>query len=343
MTPTMLDFTGLEAFIRRHTKFVVITHVNPDGDALGSEIGFAEWLKSLGKSVRVINHSPTPYNYHFLDHPDPVVEQFDVTLHDSVLRDADALFLLDVNDPERARSLGPYLSKGTPPVCVIDHHLEPKQFAEFYLVDTDATSTGEMIYRIIRELQPRIGGSLSAKAAMALYVAIITDTGSFRFPRTDSEVLRMCADLLDAGADPVLAYEQVYNQSPASRLLLMRDCLNSLQYHHHDRVAIQYVLQSQLHEISAQEEDVDGFVQMPFQVRGIVMSIFLLELKEGWKVSVRSKGDVSAASLAQKFGGNGHFHAAGARIHGSLTLQEVLDALITESANALKRAAAPQG
>jgi phosphoesterase RecJ-like protein len=338
MTPTTLDFAGLEAFIRRHTRFVIITHVNPDGDALGSEIGFAEWLISLGKTVHVINHSPTPHNYLFLDDPDPVVQQFDAKLHDSTFLSANALFLLDVNDPERARSLGPYLSKGTPPVCVIDHHLEPKQFADLYLVDTDATSTGEMIYRIIRELQPRLGGSISPKAAMALYVAIITDTGSFRFPRTDSEVLRMCADLLDAGADPVRAYEQVYNQSPASRLLLMRDCLNSLQYHHHDRVAIQFVLQAQLKEINAQEEDVDGFVQMPFQVRGIVLSIFLLELKEGWKVSVRSKGDVSAASVAQKFGGNGHFHAAGARIHGTLTLREMLDALVQESANALHRA-----
>jgi phosphoesterase RecJ-like protein len=335
MADTPFDFASLESFIRDHTSFVIVTHVNPDGDALGSEIGLAEWLISLGKTVRVINHSPTPYNYHFLDEPAPIVEQFDEARHDAVLRESDAIFLLDVNDTDRARSVGKYLIGGKPPVAVIDHHLEPKQFASFYIVDTDATSTGEMIYRIIRELRPRMGGSLSAKGAMALYVAIITDTGSFRFPRTDSEVLRMCADLLDAGADPVKAYEMVYNQSPASRLLLMRDCLNSLQYHHDSRMALQFVLQSQLKEIGAQEEDVDGFVQMPFQVRGIALSVFLLELKEGWKVSVRSKSTVSAASIAQKFGGNGHFHAAGARVHGTMALQDMLKALVSEGKLAL--------
>jgi phosphoesterase RecJ-like protein len=336
MADTVLDYPALERFIRSHQSFVIVTHVNPDGDAIGSEIGLAEWLLSLGKSVRVINHSPTPYNFHFLDSDNPIVEQFEPEKHDNVILSSDAIFLLDVNDPERARSVGKYLVTGRPPVAVIDHHLNPKEFASLYLVDTDATSTGEMIYCIIRELQPSLGGTVTPKAAMALYVAIITDTGSFRFPRTDSEVLRMCADLLDAGADPVVAYEHVYNQSPATRLLLMRDCLNSLQYHHNDRMAIQYVLQSQLKELGAQEEDVDGFVQMPFQVRGIVLSIFLLQLKEGWKISARSKGDVSAASVAQKFGGNGHFHAAGARVHGEMTLKEMLDALISEGENALK-------
>jgi phosphoesterase RecJ-like protein len=195
-----------------------------------------------------------------------------------------------------------------------------------------------MIYRIIRELQPRLGGEITQKAAMALYVAISTDTGNFRFPRTDSEVFRMCADLLDHGADPVRAYDMVFNQSPASRLLLMRDCLNSLQYHHNDRMAVQYVLQSQLKEIGANEEDVDGFVQMPFQVGGIVLSVFLLELREGWKISARSKGDVSAASLAQKFGGNGHFHAAGAHVHGEITLKDILQAIVAEGKNSLTAA-----
>ena len=319
---TSLDYSAFVELVRRTSSFVITTHVNPDGDALGGEIGLAEWLISLGKGVRVINHSPTPYNYEFLDSDNRIVEQFDEAKHDAMLKEAEAILVLDVNDPERTRSLGPYV-RNAKFVAVIDHHLAPKDFAKEYYVDTEACSTGELIMRLFEQASPILGGSMSKKGATALYVAIMTDTGSFRFPRTDSEIFRMCADLLDLGVDPVAAYDKVYNSSPASRLLLLRECLNSLSYHYDERMALQVIMQAQLAATNATEEDVDGFVQMPFQVGGIVLSVFLLELKQGWKISCRSKGTVSAAQLAQSFEGGGHFHAAGARIHTSDSLEEM--------------------
>ena len=350
-----VNFDSLFPLIREHSSFIITSHVNPDGDALGSEIGLAEWLLSLGKQVRVINHSPTPYNYFVFDEPNPVLEQFKQEAHEKALRSAEVIFVLDVNDPGRVRSVGSYLSRGaglppgapipepvSVPIVVIDHHLNPKDFASQYFIDTDATSTGELIYRLIRQAQPSLGGTITPKAAMALYVAIMTDTGSFRFPRTDSGTLRMCADLLDLGADPVRAYDEVYNQSPAGRLLLMRECLNSFEYHHENRMAFQAIMQSQLEAAGAMEEDVDGFVQMPFQVRGIVLSVFLLELKEGWKISTRSKGNVSAAAFAQSFGGNGHFNAAGARVHGKISLGDMKQMILENAAKVLAEAA-PKG
>ena len=323
-----INYSSFTDLVREHHSFVITTHVNPDGDALGSEIGFAEWLLSIGKEVHVINHSPTPYNYLFLDQPAPIIEQFNEAKHASTIQSADLIFVLDVNDPERTRSLGRYLTNTEQPVVVIDHHLEPKQFATSYFLDTEACSTGELIVRLVQQSMPILGGSLSPKAAMALYVAIMTDTGSFRFPRTDSGIFRMCADLLDLGADPVRAYNEVYNTSPPGRLLLMRECLNSLEYHYDGRMAFQVILRSQLEQTGALEEDVDGFVQMPFQVKGIMLSVFLLELKEGWKISTRSKDKVSAARFAQFFGGNGHYNAAGARVHVEQTLDEMKRAII---------------
>jgi len=330
MTTSPFDPSAFIGLIQGHESFVLTTHVNPDGDALGSEIGFAEWLLSLGKNVRIINHSPTPYNYLFLDQPNPIIEQFDPARHADVLQNAELIFVLDVNDPNRTRSLEPFLAdtpslrrRGQGVVAVIDHHLNAKSFANDYFLDTDACSTGELIVRLIEAAQPVLGGTISPKAATALYVALMTDTGSFRFPRTTAAIFRMCADLLELGADPVRTYNEVYNTSPPGRLLLIRDALTSLEYHYDNRMALQCIMQSDLRAASAEEEDVDGLVQLPFQVKGIVLSVFLLELKEGWKISTRSKDDVSAADFAKMFGGNGHFHAAGARVNETHTLEEM--------------------
>jgi phosphoesterase RecJ-like protein len=333
-----IDAAAFVELIRNVKTIALTTHVNPDGDALGSEIGLAEWLISIGKTVSVVNHSPTPYNYFFLDTGTPIIEQYDVAKHDALLKLVDLLLVLDVNDPGRIRSIGPYALADKSKVAVIDHHLEPQDFAREYFIDTEACSTGELIYQLVTAAIPMLGGAITPKGANALYVAIMTDTGSFKFPRTDSGVFRMCADLLDLGADPVASYNEVYNSAPAARLLLMRECLNSLEYQFENRMAFQSITQSQLRSIGANEEDVDGFVQMPFQVGGIVLSAFLLELKEGWKLSVRSKGDVSAAALAQAFGGNGHFNAAGARIAEALPFGDVKAQIIAKAGSILQSA-----
>lgn len=338
MTNLPLDFSPIIRLIRERDSFVITTHVNPDGDALGSEIGLAEWLLSIGKSVSIINHSPTPYNYAFLDAENPLIEQFDEKKHPAIIREADVVFVLDVNDPERTRSLGSFLLNSKKPIVVIDHHLNPKQFATETYIDTDACSTGELIDRLITEAQPMLGGTITPKAAQALYAAIMTDTGSFRFPRTNATIFRMCADLLELGADPVRIYNEIYNTSPPGRLKLIRDALNSLEYHYDGLMAFQCILQAQLHAAEADDEDVDGLVQLPFQVRGIVLSVFLLELKEGWKVSTRSKNDISAAKFAQTFGGNGHFHAAGARVHESHTLEEMKHTIVAKAGPILAEA-----
>ncbi|MDP4237707.1 MAG: DHH family phosphoesterase, partial [Bacteroidota bacterium] len=286
---------------------------NPDGDSLGCEIGFAEWLISIGKEVRVFNHSHIPENYKFLDRESPIIEIFDAEKHAQTIAEADAFFLLDTNDPLRAKSLAPFISAHKNPV-LIDHHLDPKDFAKERFIDTDATSTGEMIFNLIKASQKDLGGSISRKAAQALYVAIMTDTGSFRFPRTDSDIFRISADLIDLGADPVVAYNETYNSAKASRVLLIGKCLSSLKFFFDDRLATQAIMQKDLNEAGAVEEEVDGFVQFPLQVATVEFSIFILELREGWKVSFRSKGNKSAAEVSKLFGGNGHFHAAGARI-----------------------------
>src|ERR1035437_6089876 len=143
-----LNITAFVRLIREHQSFGITTHVNPDGDALGSEVGLAERLLSIGKEVHVVNHSATPYNPRFLDAERPIIEQHDEKKHEQVVRGVDAILVLDVNDPVRTRSFAKYLAETSQHIAVIDHHLSPKPFASEYLLDTDASSTGEMILRL---------------------------------------------------------------------------------------------------------------------------------------------------------------------------------------------------
>lgn len=328
---------SLEDFIsviNNNSSFVITTHVNPDGDALGSELGLADWLRSIGKSARIINHSKTPENYLFLDNESPLIEVYDEAKHRSAIESADVLILLDTNDPERSRSLEQYFSNHKN-IVLIDHHLYPKQFAHTEFIDTEASSTGEMLYRLIAGSQKTLGGSISSKGAQGLYVAIMTDTGSFRFPRTDADIFRMSAELIELGANPVTAYDNTYNSARPSRVKLIGRCLGTLQFHYSDKLATQYILQGDLAEFNAAEEEVDGFVQFPLQVETVVFSIFILELKTAWKISFRSKGEYSAALLAQEFGGNGHFHAAGARVAEKMELGELVNRILLKAGNLL--------
>jgi len=324
------DTNKFISLIKGIKRIVLTSHINPDGDSLGSEIGFAEWLISVGKDVRVFNHSPIPANYQFLDKDSPIIEVFEAPKHEDSIQKADAFFLLDTNDPLRAKSLAPYLFSHKNPI-MIDHHLDPKDFAKLTFIDTEATSTGEMIYRLIRAAQKELGGTISPKGAQGLYVGIMTDTGSFRFPRTKSDTFRMSAELIDLGADPVHTYNETYNSSRASKVLLVGRSLASLKFYFEDHLATQVIFQKDLIETGSTEEEVDGFVQFPLQVATAEFSVFILELREGWKVSFRSKGNKSAAEVAKHFGGNGHYHAAGARIFEKKTFgelhQEILEAV----------------
>jgi phosphoesterase RecJ-like protein len=337
MYPTIFEFQPADfvKLVATANSFALTTHINPDGDALGSEIGLAEWLMGIGKTVGVYNHSPIPDNYTFLDEERPIIQNYSAEKHKEDILNADVLIMMDTNDPARTKSLADLFPLHKYPV-LIDHHLEPKDFAILRFIDTEATSTGEMIYRLVTEAQKELGGKISPKAAQGLYTAIMTDTGSFRFPRTDSDIFRACADLIDLGADPVKTYDETYNSAKPSRVKLIGKCLSSLQFFFDDRLATQVIMQSDLKESGAIEEEVDGFVQFPLQVDTVEFSIFILELRQGWKMSFRSKGNKSAAEVAKQFGGNGHFNAAGARVYEEIKFADlhkrVLDAVAQELA-----------
>ena len=311
-------------------SFVLTTHVNPDGDGLGSEIALAEWLSSQAKNVHIINYSATPEIYLFLDAHDRI-GRYDPSRDNPLLAAADVIVILDTNQPERLRNMQQPVLDSRATKLVIDHHLEPHPFADHYLIDADATSTGEIMYRLLSRLSHE---SLTPLVAQNLYCAIMTDTGSFRYPRVDSDIHRMVADLIDRGADPVSIYSNVYERWSNGRIHLLGEMLAGLQTSEGGMVATVSVTQDMLRRTGTAEVDTDNFTVYPMSVQGVLIGILLLELKDGIKLSVRSRGEIPINELAKEFGGNGHLNAAGARLHG-VSLEEVRSAVVRAAARYL--------
>lgn len=297
-------------------RIVISTHVNPDGDAIGSALGLWNALTERGKTVTVVNHSPTPSNLRFL-HGAEHIRVFHPETDFSLVTSADLICILDVNNPARLEDVGHAVLAAQCLKMVIDHHREPKEFADIYAIDTDASSACEMIARLLI-----LGGyKISAATATALYTGIMTDTGNFRFPRTDAELHRLTANLIKSGADPVMIYDRVFNSGSLARTKLLGKALAGVETFYGGKLCVMTVRHSYFEETGAHIEDTEGFVQSTLSIGGVVMGIMFVELSGVIKISVRSKGEVSAVNVAKEFGGGGHFNAAAARLHGT-TLED---------------------
>ena len=319
-------FEKFRQVIQQGNRFVLTTHVNPDPDAIGSELAMARFLTSLGKIVAVLNHSATPVYCTFLD-PKGIVEQFDPPHHANMVLNADVIIVLDANQPERLQSLKPYLLSSKAVKVCIDHHPDKTPFADLYIVDESTAATGEILYGLLRFLDEN---SITPDIASPLYAAIMTDTGSFRFPKTDPELHRIVADLIEHGADPVDTYRRIYEQGTANRLQLLGGVLSTLQLAHDGKVATMFVTREMFQRTGTSEEDIENFINYTLTISGVQIGLLFTELPDGVKVSFRSRGEIEVNKLAQEFGGNGHKNAAGARIPAA-RLKPTVDQVVERS------------
>lgn len=317
------EFEACKTLINATESFVLTTHMYPDADGLGSELALALYLLSRGKQVDILNHSATPANCLFLD-PHSRVLQFNPAQHARLVEEADVLFVLDANQLDRLGELKPFVLQSTAKKVCIDHHLDKEDFADISIVDVEAAATGEILYHFLKQLdQP----SLSQEAATSLYVAIMTDTGSFRFPKTDGELHRIVADLLDHGADPVSSYQSHYEQESIGSIQLLGRAMRSISLSHKGTIASMVVTRKDFQETGTTEPDTHSFITKTLTIRGVMIGLLLTETDDGVKISFRSKGDIPINKLAQEFGGNGHKNAAGARISGK-NLDNILPILL---------------
>ena len=323
-----LQFEAFRTIIESHKRFVLTTHVNPDGDGLGTEVALALYLELKGKQVTILNDSATPSNYLFLDQLHPIL-QFEKAKHIKIIENAQVIVVLDTNHPDRLETMKPFIMASHAVKVCIDHHLEPGEFADLYLLDESSTATGEIVYHLINYLT---GQTIDRGTAIALYTAIMTDTGSFRYPKTDPEVHKIIAHLIQMGADPVAIYEQVYECGSANRMRLLGMALANLKLLYDGKLAYIVLTRDMFEATGATEADTDAFVPYTLAIGGVQIGLMFSEMNDIIKVNFRSKGNIRINELAKEFGGNGHQNAAGARIPHA-RLDEIIS-LVLEHAGA---------
>jgi phosphoesterase RecJ-like protein len=322
-----LQYETFRTIIDSHSRFVLTTHVNPDGDGLGSEIALAVFLEKRGKQATILNHSPTPNNYMFLEDLHPIL-WFDAARHASIVENAEVILVVDTNHPDRLMTMKPFVESSNAVKVCIDHHLDPEEFADLYILDEPSTAAGEIIYRLISFLTDR---AIDREIAVALYTAIMTDTGSFRYPKTDPEVHKIIAHLIQAGADPVAIHDFVYERNPINRIHLLGMALANIQLSAGGRIAYIILTKDMFKITKTYDVDTDIFVPYTLNIHGVQIGLLFSELEDTIKINFRSKGDIWVNELAKEFGGNGHKNAAGARLPDA-KLAEVVPLVLEHAA-----------
>ncbi len=317
-------FEKLLEVINKYNSFVLSTHINPDADAIGSQMAFYYLLKEFGKNVNLINHSETPYSLQFMDKGN-VIEKYAPEKHNAVISSADVIVFLDMNSSNRVASMEDVCLKSDAYKIIIDHHTEPQDFADLYFVFTTYSSTGEIVYDIIKESgRPEIDKTI----AEALYAAIMADTGSFHYDRTTPKIHTIAAELLECGVEPDKVYEELFEKGTLGRLKLLGAALSSLRQNNSKEITYMVITKEDMRINDAVEADIEGFVGYTLSVEGSRIGLLFYELDEGIKISFRSKGKIPANKFAEEFGGGGHLNAAGARLD-NCKLSEYLPKVIS--------------
>src|SRR3954462_10096244 len=303
------------ASLRPGQRVCITTHVNPDGDGLGSEVGLVHLLRAQGIDAVITNPSPTPPRFSFLFADLPGVDKTQEAVRE--LRRADLIVVLDISDLTRLGMLIETVKDRGVPVACVDHHVSAGILPPGpRYVDPDAAATGELIF----ELAKANDWPITKPVARALYVAILTDTGGFRFSNTRPRTLRVAADLLETGVDPEKIYLEVYAKAPEGRPRLFAEALQTLVVEPEYGLAWVTVPPGAIERLGVSSDDLDGVVEFPRSIEGVRMALLFREISQGRvKVSLRSVGNVDVAAFAKAYGGWGHTQAAGLSLTGSLT------------------------
>jgi bifunctional oligoribonuclease and PAP phosphatase NrnA len=311
--------TAFQQALLKARRTVVLPHARPDGDALGSTIGFAMFLESLNHSVRIISPTEVPQDFFFLDGAENIInaEKHPEEAAALIAR-AELICVLDCSSLNRTEQLAPFVTQNTSAITVhMDHHRDFEAFAKFQYWDIHASSTSELVYRLMRELS--LSERISPASAEALYTGLLTDTGGFRHSNITSEVMHIAAELIGRGANPTRIQAALYNQNSEGRTRALGYALSDgLRVLPQFRTVIIRVPHSVITVNQLGAGGTEGFVNYGLSIKGVVLSVLLLETPDRIKMSFRSVGSFPANEVAKHFDGGGHFNAAGGRSQSSL-------------------------
>jgi phosphoesterase RecJ-like protein len=289
--------------IEQRERFVLTSHARPDGDAIGSALAFSQILKIMGKHAEVVMRDGVPRIYQPLPFANTVVQA------DHVNGNYQAAIILECDSIQRTRLEG--LEKHF--LISIDHHLSGKPFGHVNWIDPTAVATAEMIYRLAREA----GVKISPEIATCLYTALLTDTGSFMFEGTNDRTFALARELVLAGANPAQCARNVYFGHSTAKMRLLGAALSNL--HREGSIAWISVSCEQMEHAGAKDEDCEGIVNYALSIQDVEVAAFFRQLPDGrYRVSLRSKGNMNVASVAERFGGGGHQCASGLSMEGPL-------------------------
>jgi phosphoesterase RecJ-like protein len=300
--------------IEQRDQFVLTSHARPDGDAIGSALACCQVLRSMGKQADVVLHDGVPRIYRTLPFADQVLQT------SRVPGNYEAAIILECDSIHRTRLEGledRYLIS-------IDHHVSGRPFAHVNWIDPHAVATGEMVFRLAREAET----PLSPEIATCLYTALMTDTGSFMFQGTNEHTFALARELVLAGADPSHCARNIYFAHSVAKLRLLGEALRNLNTENH--VGWTWVTQEQMERWGAKEEDCEGLVNYVLSIGEVEVAAFFRELPEGrFRVSLRSKGKLDVARVAEELGGGGHECASGCSVDGprAEAVQQILEHL----------------
>jgi len=287
--------------LEKGSRFLITTHIDPDADGIGSMLGLGESLMSDGKEVILLTQKPVPVPLSLLPGAERIVQTFANDGH------FDALFVLDCGELKRLGPHGSLVERQETLVC-IDHHKSNDFFADINLVDPKSSSTGELVFQVIK----RAGLPLEIQTAKSLFAAIQTDTGSFRYENTSASAFRIGAELMELGASPWEISRIVLEGYSVSRLKLLQKTLGTLEFHQNGKIGLMTITSRMFEETGARRIDSERFVDYPRFVTGVEISVLIRQVEnDGYKFSLRSNNHVDVADLASCFGGGGHARAAG--------------------------------
>ncbi|MCM8813599.1 MAG: bifunctional oligoribonuclease/PAP phosphatase NrnA [Candidatus Omnitrophica bacterium] len=299
--------------IEAHQNFLIVAHVHPEGDSIASQLALAHLLRARRKTARILNADAVPNNLRFLPGWEGV-ERAGRSAADEL--NFEVVMILDCGDLERIGAVKKYIPASAL-VVNIDHHISNTKFGALNWVDPHASSTGEMIYQLFKTA----GVGLDDLSALYLYVAIMTDTGSFRYSNTTSATHKIAAELLHFAIDPTKVYEYIYETKAFETLKMLGEVLNDLQRSRDGKIVWFKVTRDMMRRYKLSNEHTEHFIDFVRMVEGAAVAVFFREMDEGnvIKVSFRSKAQVDVNKIAQAFGGGGHQAASGCILEGDIT------------------------
>jgi len=291
--------------IRIRQRFVLSSHARPDGDSIGSQLALAYALRALGKTESVVNRDPAPGPLMAF----PGVA--DIVVADRVEEDFEAAIILECGDLDRTGVAG--LDRSL--LINIDHHPGNSGYGQLTWFDPHAAACGEMVFDLVRELSV----PLTVEMATHVYLAILTDTGSFHYSNITPRTFEICRQTLEAGVDPVLVARNVYDSNNMGRLKLFGAVLSAMQIDPTGRIAIVYLDHEMARDAGGTYEDTEGLINLPLTVKEIEAVVFFKQVEgDEYRVSMRSKGEIDVGAVAKEFGGGGHKNAAGCTVSGPI-------------------------